>query len=86
MISCWPIYLIQHLLISHNERGFLSRHSTCRPTQILEAINDWSIAVSNHHAVDVVCFDFAKALDSVGQANCCTSWLFMASLQICLIV
>jgi len=49
-------YLRQHKLISHNQHGFLSRHSTC--AQLLETINDWSIASRNHHAVDAVYFDF----------------------------
>jgi len=43
----------------------LSRHSTC--TQLLETINDWSIALRNHHAVDAMYFDFAKAFDSVSH-------------------
>jgi len=28
---------------------------------LLETINDWLIALRNHHAVDAVYFDFAKA-------------------------
>ena len=58
-------YLRQHQLISQNQHGFLSRHSTC--TQLLETINDWSIALRNHHAVDAVHFDIATAFDSVGH-------------------
>jgi len=58
-------YLRQHQLISHNQHGFLSRHSTC--TQLLETIKDWSISLRNHHAVDAVYFDFAEAFDSVSQ-------------------
>jgi len=58
-------YLRQHKLTSHNQHGFLSRHSTC--TQLLETINNRSIALRNHHAVDAVYFDFAKAFDSVSH-------------------
>jgi len=58
-------YLSQHKLINRNQHGFLSRHGTC--TQLLETINDWSIALRNHHAVDTVYFDFAKAFDSVSH-------------------
>jgi len=39
-------YTRQHQLINHNDqRGFLSRHSTC--TQLLETTNDWLITL--HH-------------------------------------
>lgn len=61
------VYLLQHKLINHSQHGFLSRHSTC--TQLLETINDWSIALRNHHAVDAVYFDFAKAFDSVSHTK-----------------
>jgi len=50
---------------SHNQHGFLSRHSTS--TQLLENNNDWSIALRNQHAVDAVCFDFDRAFDSVSH-------------------
>ena len=60
-------YLSQHKLINRNQHGFLSRHGTC--TQLLETINDWSIALRNHHAVDTVYFDFAKAFDSVSHTK-----------------
>jgi len=59
--------LRQHQLISHNQHIFLSRHSTFKLTQLLETINDWSIALRNRHAVDAVYFDFAKAFDSVSH-------------------
>jgi len=57
------LYLRQHQLINHNQHGFLSRHSTS--TQLLETIND----LYNHHAVDAVFFDFAKAFDSVSHTK-----------------
>ena len=54
-------------LISQHHHGFLAKHSTC--TQLLETVNDWSIALLNRHVVDVVYFDFAKAFDSVSHTK-----------------
>ena len=60
-------------LISQHQHGFLAKHSTC--TQLLETVNDWSIASLNRHVVDVVYFDFAKAFDSVSHTtNLCVSF------------
>jgi len=60
-------YLIENKLINRSQHGFLARHSTC--TQLLETINDWSIALYNRHAVDAVYFDFAKAFDTVSHSK-----------------
>jgi hypothetical protein len=60
-------YLLQHKLITRHQHGFLARHSTC--SQLLECINDWTLALRNHHAVDVVYFDFAKAFDTVSHVK-----------------
>ena len=54
-------------LISPHQHGFLGKHSTC--SQLLETVNDWSIALRNKHAVDVVYFDFAKAFDTVSHVK-----------------
>ena len=45
-------FLLSNKLISSQQHGFLAKHSTC--TQLLETINDWSIALRNCHFVDVV--------------------------------
>ena len=58
------VYFKQHQLINHSQRGFLSRHSTC--TQLLETINDWSIALCCKKAVYL---DFAKAFNSVSHTK-----------------
>ena len=58
---------MKNKLINRNQHGFLSGHSTC--TQLLETINDWSIALFNRHAVDCVYFDFAKAFDTVSHTK-----------------
>ena len=59
--------LIKHLydnkLITKQQHGFLSKHSTC--SQLLECVNDWSIALNVRNSVDVVYIDFCKAFDSV---------------------
>ena len=36
-------YLLQNSLISRHQHGFLSKHSTC--TQLLECVDDWSMAI-----------------------------------------
>jgi len=56
-------YLLQSNLISRHYHGFLSRHLTC--TQLLECVNDWTMAINNLHCVDVAYIDFSKAFDSV---------------------
>jgi hypothetical protein len=40
-------------------------HSTS--TQLLETVNDWTIAIKNHNIVDAIYFDYAKAFDSVSH-------------------
>jgi len=60
-------YLSDNNLISPHQHGFLTKHSTC--SQLLETVNDWSIALRNKHVVDVVYFDFAKAFDTVSHVK-----------------
>jgi hypothetical protein len=60
-------YLLKNSLISSQQHGFLSKHSTC--TQLLETVNDWTIALRNCNIVDVVYFDIAKAFDTVSHAK-----------------
>ena len=56
-------YLLDRKLVSRQQHGFLSRHSTC--TQLLECVNEWSIALNNRNSADVSYFDFSRAFDSV---------------------
>ena len=56
-------YLLDRKLISRQQHGFLSKRSTC--TQLLESINDWSVALDNKNNVDIVYVDFSRAFDSV---------------------
>ena len=56
-------YLKLNNLISHQQNGFLSRHSTC--TQLLECLSDWTLAIDNHQGVAVCYIDFSRVFDSV---------------------
>ena len=60
-------YLSDNQLISPHQHGFLAKHSTC--TQLLETVNDWSIALLNRNVVDVMYFDFTKAFDIVSHTK-----------------
>jgi len=56
-------YLLDNKLITKQQHGFLARHSTC--SQLLETVNDWSLALNLRNSVDTVYVDFKKAFDSV---------------------
>lgn len=56
-------FLLAHGKITKQQHGFLAKHSTC--SQIIECINDWSLALNIRKQVDVVYIDFCKAFDSV---------------------
>lgn len=43
----------------------MSKCSTC--TQLLDCVNDWTVAIRDRRNVDVIYFDFAKAFDSVSH-------------------
>ena len=44
-------YLCKHGLITRHQHGFLSHHSTT--TELLETLNDWTLALRNKHVVDL---------------------------------
>jgi hypothetical protein len=56
-------FLLLHNKISKQQHGFLARHSTC--SQLIESVNDWTLALNVKHDVDVIYVDFCKAFDSV---------------------
>ena len=60
-------YLRSNNLISKQQHGFISKRSTV--TNMLESLNDWSIAVENGKSQTVAYIDFAKAFDSVCHAK-----------------
>jgi len=56
-------YLHSNCLISKQQSGFLSRHSTT--TNLLECMNDWTLSMYNKAPVKILYVDFAKAFDVV---------------------
>ena len=56
-------YLLRNQLITKQQHGFLSRHSTC--SQLIECVNDWSLAINSRQSVDAFYIDFSKAFDCV---------------------
>jgi len=58
-------YLNKSNLIHKDQHGFLSGKSTT--TNLLESVNDWTIAIDNKNSVTVAYVDFAKAFDSVSH-------------------
>ena len=56
-------YLSDNNLLSPNQHGFVPRRSCC--TQLLHALNDWTLSLDERLSTDVVYFDFSKAFDSV---------------------
>ena len=56
-------YLKFNNLISLEQHGFLECHST--ETQLLETLNEWTLALDKHMLVDCVFIDFKKAFDSI---------------------
>jgi ribonuclease P/MRP protein subunit RPP40 len=88
-------HLNNNNLITSAQHGFLANHST--GAQLLECLNDWSIAVEEGECVDVCYIDFARAFDSVslpkliqklssyGISGLCLNWLksFLFNRTLC---
>jgi len=62
------IYLRRHNVISKHQHGFLSCRSTT--SNLLDTLNDWTLALNNGKSVCIANVDFATAFESV-----CTSTL-----------
>lgn len=58
-------YLREHSIINRKQHGFLSKRSTS--TNLLETMNDWSIAIRDKQSVISAYIDFAKAFDTVSH-------------------
>jgi len=71
-------YLCEHCLITRHQHGFLSRHSTT--TELLETLNDWTLALRNKHVVDAIYFDFRKPSIHWYTANCKSNCKAMVSV------
>jgi len=56
-------YLLKNKLITKHQHGFLKQHSTC--SQLIEYVNDWSLALNSRRNVDVIYIKFSKAFDCV---------------------
>jgi len=56
-------YLRAHNLITKHQPGFMSRHSTV--SNLLESVNDCTLALNNSKGIAIVYIDYAKALDVV---------------------
>ena len=60
-------YLKSHNLISTQQHGFMMRKSTV--SNLLEAVNDWTIAINDKISVVIAYIDYAKAFDSVSHSK-----------------
>ena len=60
-------YLRVNSLISKQQHGFLSRHSTV--TNLYQSVNDWTLALNNRQNVAIAYIDYAKAFDVVSHAK-----------------
>ena len=58
-------YLRSHDAISQQQHGFLSRRSTV--TNLLDTLNDWTIALKNKQSITVAYIDYSKAFDVVSH-------------------
>jgi len=45
-------YLLSRKLISPHQLGFFRKHSAC--SNLLETVNDWSLALDNHMRADAI--------------------------------
>ena len=69
IVSKLTPYLSSNNIINKSQHGFLSKRSTC--TNLLETLNDWTIALNDKNSAAVVYIDFAKAFDSVVHSKLC---------------
>ena len=63
-------FLRLHGLLSGHQHGFLARRSTC--SQLLECLNDWTLAADRYKKTDIIYIDFAKAFDKVSHSKLLT--------------
>jgi hypothetical protein len=71
-------FLRLHGAISKDQHGFLAGKSTT--SNLLEALNDWTLAIDNRCGVNIAYIDYAKAFDSVSHHKLCHK---LASYGIC---
>jgi hypothetical protein len=56
-------YLLRYNFITKHQHAFLKNRSTA--TNLLECTEDWMVALTCHHCVNVIYIDFSRAFDSV---------------------
>jgi hypothetical protein len=56
-------YLKTHNIISKQQHGFLSGKSTS--TNLLETLNDWTLAIKDKKSAVVAYIDYRRAFDTV---------------------
>ncbi len=60
-------HMSRNNLISPSQHGFLSRHSTV--TQLLECLNEWTLAADAKESVDIAFADVSKAFDKLPHSK-----------------
>ena len=65
IVSQLTEYLRTHQVISAQQHGFFSRRSTV--TNLLETLNDWTVAIRDNNRISTVYIDYSKAFDSVSH-------------------
>ncbi len=62
--------IVKHLkstgILSNAQHGFLAKRSTV--SQLILAVNDWTMAIDTGNLVDIAYLDFAKAFDPIAAA------------------
>jgi len=62
-------YFLRNNVISKQKHGFLCGKYTT--TNLLEQLNDWTVALDNRDSLTVGYIDYAKAFDSVSPKKLC---------------
>jgi len=56
-------FLLANGLISRHQHGFIAKRSTT--TNLMDSLNDWTLAIDNKQSNTIVYVDFARAFDTV---------------------
>ena len=68
-------YLNSYSLISKQQHGFLSLHSTT--TNLLETMNDWTACLDSRLFVKAIYIDFSNDFLTVSVPNCCINCVIL---------
>ena len=58
-------HMVNNNILHHAQHGFCKGKSTA--TNLLETLNDWTLAIQDKHSVVVAYIDFSKAFDTVSH-------------------